>query len=350
MQSDNFFSNQKKTKNMKKFGLLFLIAIFGVSTISLNSCKKDDDDDITPPSLAPVIEITAPNWPTGQGDVSSDIPVNISFTAKSNPNTNKDLEEITVTVRFSTGGDTTIYDEIVPNNESKYKVVNLVWNVPQSAPHGSTQTLTITVTDKSNAKGTKQLIMKVIDNTNMSTFENIELASWTNAAPYSFLDPRTGKKYNIDEARLSTTIQRSIDIVYYFGTANAASIAAPSVERFDNGSGSDYITSLQVFQWGTRNATTFRKLGVDFDDAAWDALTHGSVIKQKYNTATGAVSDEIISMSDGALGQTRSYVAFRTIYDRGQVMGILRVDNITYEATNSSNKMTVSIKIMNEYK
>lgn len=118
----------------------------------------------------------------------------------------------------------------------------------------------------------------------------------TNTTVGSFFSTETGMVYGEATAGADVSIQRVIDLVYFFGTTNHATIAAPSdstaQEAHNQSNGTDELKN-----WTVKNATTFKTTtlsAADFvasanDSLAITALSGGATLSKVNELVAGQV-------------------------------------------------------------
>jgi len=134
----------------------------------------------------------------------------------------------------------------------------------------------------------------------------------------SCLDANTGLIYKIaaDEAKGHAA---DIDILYYYGSANMATLVAPNDGTVDGTSGDFTWTS----SWSPKNATKFAESALDFS----------AVTASQVNAITGLTASKV---TDLTVGET---VVFETAAGK---KGILTVTALT---TGATGQITVSVKV-----
>jgi len=134
----------------------------------------------------------------------------------------------------------------------------------------------------------------------------------------SCLDVNTGIVYKIsgDEAKTNAAL---IDILYYYGQANLATLVAPNDGTVDGTSGDFTWTS----SWTTKNATKF----------AESTLDYGTVTAAQVNAITGLTATKVTNLT---VGKT---VAFVTAAGKKGVL------NVTALTTGAAGEITVAVKV-----
>ncbi len=106
---------------------------------------------------------------------------------------------------------------------------------------------------------------------NTNTFSARMMGGQTNSTLGSFFSTTSGNVITSSAAGASTSIQASVDFVYFFGTANQASMGAPN----DTTVATAHSNNTSLSTWTTKNATKFVKTTIsaaDFIASANDSL------------------------------------------------------------------------------
>ncbi len=240
---------------MKKMRLLtVLFAVAGM--IFLNSCGGDDQH------AAPTISISKTSW---ELDFSNDTAVQVLFTADVNAEGEVETFSITETKIDQNGGQTSAaYDAsttssfkgetskkytfdktFYASDFTQYKEYDYKFSVTDK--DGQSYSVTVKITKKAEATSP--------DATEYST---VLMGAQSNANVGSFYDVESNTVYTLSDANAH---QADVDFIYYYGSTNTATIAAPNDETV-NGQSGDFTWTQD---WTTQNATAFYKLtGVDF--------------------------------------------------------------------------------------
>jgi hypothetical protein len=216
--------------------------------------------------------------------------------------------------------------ELIKNNEtiqsaSEDDLGNLTYS--GSFYHETTEVgtnyISIEVTDKQGNVETKSYTVEVTAAIN--TYSAILLGSYS-AEVGSFFSTSTGSVYTQADAK---TNSNSIDFVYYYGTTNLATIAAPD----ESGAESIYDnTSTGLQTWSTQNSTKFVMSSVttsEFDDMEDDIDISGDT--NVNNSAVTALEENDV-------------VAFTTADDKD---GLFKVISIT--GTGGSSTIEIEVKV-----
>ena len=148
-----------------------------------------------------------------------------------------------------------------------------------------------------------------------------------NATLGSFLATDNGEVITSSAAGASTAVQARVDLVYFFGTTNQASMGAPNdsiVAIAHNGS-----TSLST--WTTKNATKFVKTSIT--PADFIASDNDSLVK--------TIDAATISTSMVNTLAAGNVVAFKTASGK---LGLFHVQSID-GTTGSDRSITINVKV-----
>lgn len=230
----------------------FLLLVFAVASTVLVSCNKDENTDPQVPSI---------NFVGGSGYVSTDgtYPVNtllkVGINAAANTTSGSKLTKLVVTRTFNNVPTTVLDSTISVSN------FNIEANFYTASVAG-TERFAVKVTD---ADGESNEISFNITTTpveaTVSIYTAILMGGQSNLNIGSFWSSSNNTVYKQADAALN---QNKVDLVYFYGTENKASLAAPDEATLGTVWASGYFGD-----WTIRNATRFKKTtGVN-----WDAIT-----------------------------------------------------------------------------
>ncbi len=285
---------------MRKLTNYFLVALAAVSMV-FTSCEEEDaldptisffsgDGLITGDATIYVGETASFKWQAEQGDANL-----TEFTIRLNnedvpgfPNTDIDKDQ------YQDTWDTTLYT-------------------------AGTYTFTFIVEDKDGLTASESITVTVEDaDLSLNSFTAVLMGGQSNASTGSFLDADAGEVYLSSAA---SGVQEDIDIVYYYGSTNNATLAAPSDETV-NGTGSSSF-SLTA-DWTTQNETTFNtNPGISADD--FDAMTTDATIADISTSVTKVTSlaaDDVVVFTTAA-GKKG---AFKVLEVTGEGAGTIEID------------------------
>ncbi len=278
-------------KTLKQLAFFLLLG----SSAFLTSCGKDDPD--VPVENKPTITIAADNKTAAPGQ---SVKLTINAAAQ------KQLRNIKLTV--SAGGATagTILDTTFASGRSTSGPIVFDYLVGNAANY----TFTATVTDRDNQTASATEVVTVSGTgANAQICSNVILGAQSNATYGSSFNTSNCAVYKKSEANTNSAM---VDLVYFYGSTNMATIAAPNDNSF--GTGSNQISAIGVQDWSTKNATMFKKLSSSFD---FSGVTD---MAGTYNNAGGTESSKANIL---AVGDT---YAFKTA---GGKYGVFRVKSIS---------------------
>lgn len=288
---------------MKKLFSILTLLFFGAVIVGFFSCDGGTDPN-NPASQQPTLTVTgvsASPVEAAPGEV-----LNFHIVAQSNANSNKDLETLTFKAVMSPGGTLLDSNLVIGSTEKKYCVRDVDFTVPTNATDGSAITITMKLTDKASESKTVTWVINVKININVYTYTDVTLGSYNNTTLGSFYAATSNYNlvYKIADAKTNCT---KVDMCYYYGTTNAATLAAPN----DPAAATLFNSpTYGLATWPIKNATTFRKIAV-LTTTEFDALD-ATTLQNKYTTAPGGIMTYSNTLSDGSGGMQQSFVAFKT--------------------------------------
>ncbi|NLJ08476.1 MAG: hypothetical protein GX437_12505 [Sphingobacteriales bacterium] len=330
---------------MKRLRYLIAAAIAGIIAIStpatfvivgsmsfIYSNCKNTDTSVVPTAKIPVLSINPPQ--SAAFDVSKGEVVNFHIVASSNASTNKDIKSLNFSVKYSSTDiwDTTWYPGA---NEKKSFTKDYAYTIRTNVKDNDVITITVTATDENNQVAKKTFVLTVKDLSGLNHYEAVILGAQSNPDVGSFYATSTNMIYKVAEAKASG--QSTIDLVYFYGTSNTATIASPDNDDVF-GTEAGKISSLQVHTWTTRNATRFKPIA-QLTLNEWDALTAQGLI-QKYQVS-GNELKMANNLTDLAGGYIPSHVLFKTAKNK---YGIFKVMEITSYDASGTIKLNLKIQ------
>lgn len=295
---------------MKKINLLFVvfIAVFGLFT----ACEPTENGSAPNITFDDGGEITL-----AEGVTTKALTGTIAATEKLDEVVvfrvvGSDETQIATYTSFTSGDITTTDDE------------NYNFRITVSSITEET-TIRIEATDKEDQVAKKNIVIKVTGTPaapNLKAeFTAILLGAQQNAEP-SCLDVNTGVRYSISDNNTANN-SAVIDILYYYGTQNNATLAAPN-DPSVNGTGTNSFNwTGEGTGWNVQNATKF----------AISSLDYSTVTKEQINDITGLSASLAKTL---ALGNV---VAFQTSEGK---KGLLKV---TALVTGATGTITIAVKI-----
>lgn len=295
---------------MKKVNLL-LVVLFALTMGFMSSCNPEEADK---PSLV-VSEVTGATY--AQGSVVT-YEVIIS--------SNADLKSFTASPSV-VGGDGT--GVIVTNPADALTdgtftgglnsvTVTYAYAVPATGIAAGSEVSIEFYVEDDVANETVTKTFTVVSSVNR--FTAVLMGAQANLTEGSYLDAATGTVYTQNDAFAN---QALVDIVYYFGSTNAATLCAPNEETINGGAASN-LTLCE--SWTTKNATVFGASTVTVTE--FDAMIDDSVIAE----ITGLTESISIDLAVDAI------IAFETV--NGE-KGLIKI--VALEATTAG---TITIEVL----
>jgi hypothetical protein len=178
--------------------------------------------------------------------------------------------------------------------------------------------LKIEAVDKAAQTASKSISIKITSAPALKAEFTAVIMGAQSSTKGSCLDANTGTVYKIsgDEAKTNASL---VDMLYYYGSTNQATLAAPNDGTVDGTSGDFSWTS----SWSTKNATKFGE----------SALSYGSVTAGQVNAISGLSSTKVTGLT---VGKTIEFV----LSDGKK--GVL---NVTALTTGASGEITVAVKV-----
>jgi len=231
---------------MKKLNYL-LMGLFVASAFTFTSCSSDDEN-ATGPSMQ--ISLSSDGGQNYDPVTTSEVAVEMGSVMKFKVDFimgSEKLEKATITVKEGTGAESTKPIEIKNKEEFTY--------ISDSKTMGSAIiVLTLSIEDKDGNKEAFTITINPLKGIKTSVAHLV--GADKNATYGSFYSLSEDKVYKVTEAG---TDSPKIDLVYFYGTTNKATLGAPS--------DSDTQTMFDgaIKNWKTKNATNLKKLsGVTF--------------------------------------------------------------------------------------
>jgi hypothetical protein len=290
---------------MRKTGLFLLF----ITTVVLSACQKTD----TPPGGNPISITVSPMTTTAKAGDSVVFNVNIS-----DNNTLKD-----VVVSQSLGGGT-------ESQLASYSLTGKTYSFTYAyhVPSGFTGDIKIKflVDDASNTNSATATITVGTSGSDVNTYSAVLLGNY-NDSHGSFFSSTNGSVYNVSTANAN---QGLIDMIFFYGSTNQATLAAPNDGSFGTGSGQ--ISSLGVQNWSTRNATTFKSTTL----SSISTVTSSAAIASAYAAGTDYSPNSRANMLN-----VNKVIAFKTAAGK---LGLVQVTALSADATGAGT-MTINVVV-----
>jgi len=246
---------------MKKLGMMFALA--GVITFGLSSCGGTDEEVVKP---TPKFDFkTGAGYTSGNANVNAGDSVLIGIDASGSEN----LESVGVRTQVGTAQQTifplaSTGDSILASKtkdialEFKYKVGSLP----------TTEKITVIVKMSNGTQTSKTINLTVTAAAKKVTdAPGRQIGGQTNPNYGSYWSMKTNTAALQADANANPA---DIDWVYYYGSTNEATFAAPNDATLNS---SNVMNNPGLAAWATKNATKFKKASAGFDFDALDQST-----------------------------------------------------------------------------
>lgn len=307
---------------MKKINL-FILSVAVLAGGLLSSCTKDSSTSFSDPVIK--VNLNALTVLSSSSATTADLTkpegTALSFEIKFDMGDQSDkLTKILITSVIS-GKTFTVVDSALNSGIFNTGASTLTYSYSTSVGTNN-EAITFAVWDKKERKTEVVLNLKpeaATPNTStIVTRDVIILGSYKNSSLGSSYSVGLNKVLNMSSAKSSSG---DVDIMYYYGTGNFASLGAPAnadVKTVFNSS----ATGIQL--WATKNDTKFKKITV----ANWD-----NVVAADITAATLGTDNQIIKLSVGDI------LVFQTA---GSIKGYIKVTDIT---TGDNGQIKLSFKL-----
>ena len=304
---------------MKINKVLSFLFISVTTAMVMAGCGKDDP--IIPGASQPQLTISAPSSSSASAVANGTVAFNVL--AESNIVSNSDLSSFTVSRKNVDGSTTALETVTIPN--ASQKTYGYTKSLEVGGALGDV-IFTFSVTDKKGETAT--LAYTVTVGGAINNYQATLLGDDFSPIP-SFYDAINNVRLTQAAAKAAQT---SVDILFYYGASNGATLAAPSNSEaglvYNNAS-----TGLQSYT--VRNATAFKEVTLTAD--AFNAI---SVDTEITKLVQGAVASDAKQLAVG-----KAY-AFKTASSTGRASknGIFRVTALTGTSSTEST-ITFDVKI-----
>ena len=284
---------------MKKINYFLLIGLIGLVGV-FTACEEDD-----PLGLEDEISITIGSGAVTEAAVGDVISFDVSIVADAK------IEELEI--RKGTSTIETVTDFLNKTSD----VYSFEYTVVE-ADAGQTLDFAFIVTDKKDNTEQEDYVVTIAElAANISEYTAVIMGAHENATYGSFLNAVDGQVYKVSDAKDN---QGKVDIVYYHGATNKATLAAP------DDAGAAEFSVYDLSNWTTKNATRFTgKLTVDYANVVTSANIDAEV------SSPSATKANELSVGD--------VVGFETA---GGKKGIVKVSEIT---SGTEGSITIEVKI-----
>ncbi len=302
-------------KNFKLFGLMLL-----AGTLIFSSCKKDEETT----TAAPAITFSNGNDAL-VFDGTNAIDVNVDATAEAKVDEFKLVKVINDTNGSSETPISVDYDfegETSGSYRFQRTTSEIAIDLANSTDDPKKVEYKFSLTDKDGAvkNAIYTVTMAAASGNPIHTYSATLMGAQDNANTGSFFASTNGNVYLTADANNNSSL---IDIIYYYGSSNEATLCAPNDVTVNGGTGNlSLATGLT-----TQNATTFTTTTVSAstfnamsDDTGFDAITSFPETK-------------MVTLA------TDNVIAFKTAAGK---IGLIKVSSIT---TGNTGSMTIDVKI-----
>ncbi len=289
---------------MKKISIL-LMMVFVSGLAFLSSCS--DDTDPTPPTIS-VVETAGSTYTIGST-------VTYTITVSSN----EKLQTLTAApTTAGATGTTAAADLVVTQDYTQTFTYNYV--IPASLAAASEVSIEFTVTDKETSASETKTFTVVASHNPISAFTAVLMGAQSNLTLGSYLATATGNVYTTATAPANSA---AIDIIYYYGSANLATLCAPSDATVNGGAGNLTLATILT----TKNATEFATSTVTA--AEFDAMDNDAVIA----ALEGFGATKMTTLTEGTVFQFKTQAGKK---------GLIKVSTI---ATGADGSITINVKV-----
>ena len=273
----------------------------------MNSCKKDE---VNP---APTLTfIGGAGYTTGDVSVGAGSTIMIGLNANSEKGT---LTNFKIKIGYNGTTAVTVLDSTI--NTANFKLDSFM-RATQNVV--GTEDWEISVTDKEGQSKVQTLkITTTSNNSPIATYSAKLLGNQSNATVGSFLSTSTGTIYNQADAKANASM---VDILYYHGATNGATLAAPNDSSaatiYNNGT-----TGLQT--WSTKNNTKFEK--TTLTATMFDAMINDAGFSNytpNLSKANALANGDVFAFKTAA--GKRGFVKVKTITGTAGTSGSVEID------------------------
>lgn len=240
---------------MKKLGIMFALA--GVITFGLSSCGGTDDDVVKP---TPKFD-----FKTGAGYTSSNANVNAGNTIKIGIEASGSENLESVGVRTQVGTSQQAIFKLTADGDSilASKTKNISLEIEyQVGSLPTTEKITVIVKMSNGTQSSKTINLTVTAAAKAITdAPGRQIGGQTNTTYGSYWSMETNSSKLQSDANADPA---SIDWVYYYGSTNNATFAAPNDAVLNS---SNVMNNPGFSTWATKNATKFKKASAGFNFA-----------------------------------------------------------------------------------
>lgn len=272
------------------------------------SCGSDEDDV---PTAAPTITIPT----TGADAVPDSIPFGQPITIRASVTAAVNIQQIELRLNNSTI-DTKTTGFTTPTTDN----YSFTLPIQDSALAGNTLTFRIIATDQENRTAQEEVSVYIEKTIREQTA--VLLGGQGSQEPSSYDVAGAGQRFTLADARANSA---RIDLMYYFGAANNATLVAPS----DPTAASVFSGSNGPASWATRNATRFR-IATNLTVADFNNATFATIDATPLEPGGGTLAASLTP---------NQVIVFQTVDDK---KGFILVEQIV---TGSNGSIRIRLKV-----
>ena len=208
----------------------------------------------------------------------------------------------------------------IPNSENESYTDTALLEAPLNE---GAYTYALIASDKDGLTATQSVVITVdpaLGGDPISSYTAILMGGLQNTEYGSFLDAEEGDVYKLGPA---VTNQSLIDMVYYYGSANNATLCAPNDATVNGGSGNFDVCQV----WTTKNATTFGPSSITASE--FDDINNDTEISEISGLSLSKMTALIVG----------NVIAFETAGDKKGLVKITALEN------SNSGTITIAVKI-----
>lgn len=311
---------------MKRTIQLIAIAAFAIS-FTFTSCSKDET---TPAVTGPTISLIDS---TGTGIVdTTNFFTSTWMTLKVTPSAGSTIASLKLDVKIDgvmyAPGSFDAVDVTQKDGFSESGPIDFIVSILK-IPFGKKMTLIYTAKDNAGLTKSAEITYNIkVDNKILASNE-IELGAQTNATiPYKFVGLANNfATYTAGTAGTAKANSSLIDFVYYYGTTDKNSFAAPS-----NANGAKLIWNSEINMWGVQNRTKF--LTSTLTPTEFDNIKNTTKVDDSFAAIdfSAGTTDKITSLAVG------SVYAFQTA---AGIKGLAKFTAISADAMGSTKVVLI---------
>ncbi len=296
-------------KLLSSFWSLLLVA----ATVVTTSCGTDETEEVT--VAAPSISLSAADETGATVNVGEAVTFTVNVVAPGGFNV------IRVNKTVGTGSTVEIDEEAKTPGQTVTSFTYDFAYTPTSDEAGQSIYFDFEVVDDSGKATTHEFVLTVNEPAILS-YQTVLMGGQTNSTDGSFYNAKDNQVYLLAAAKNN---KAKVDLLYYFGATNLATIAAPTDTDSQEVFGA---SNLQ----GMTNATNFVRTTATFANVTTASHISNAWLEQK----SGEVDTKVSELVEGDV------FAFQLADARGYRLGVAEVVSIQGES--GTGKITLNIK------